>query len=355
MKRSLSNLGCDGSAERPTNDSTDFNAARPVHPATYLNVDESLPADIFTSSAVLPAGYSEFHRLAFYNIGWNSKSKKPWHTMNGLATEICEMVHDKCVDAVGICEVFNLRDDCSNPMAERRPDIMQHIVSKLNSGDGQPASSAVRSAARPAWKGQSDGHYIFVWNSNRLVLTAYNYISCGIQEHPWRMAQYLQFKPAESQYKSPVSLHVCHNHSPSSMKGKLSVSRAHRIFDTLWSHVIDNEPCGPKGVDSAVQPVAIFGGDFNCHPLTWVRFLRHTMATQACRRSVQICFSKTPPSNNVKDGALVFNACAVQEDSGWGKNHIRSGKPPPFADYHDVVLVPLRWTRRLQNSPPCSS
>lgn len=167
------------------------------------------------------------------------------------------------------------------------------------------------------------------------------------------MAQYLQFKPAESLYQSPVPLHVCHNHSPSSTKSKLCVSRACRIFATLWSHVMNNEPCGPKGVDSAVQPVAIFAGDFNCSPLTWVQCLQHEMAylTQACRRSVQVCFSKTPPSNNINDGALVFNACAVQEDSGWGKNHIRADKPPPFATDHDVVLVPFRWTRRLQTSP----
>ena len=330
-----------GSAELPANDATDPNATRPVHPAPYLNVD---------GGGVLPVGYSEYHRLSFYNISWNAKSNKPWHTMNGLAIEICEMVHDKCVDAVGICGIFDLRDDpmvCRNPMAERwnpmaerRPDIMEHIVSKLNSG-----------AERPTWKGKSDGHYIFVWNSNQLVLTAYNYISCGIEEHPWRMAQYLQFKPAESLYQSPVPLHVCHNHSPSSTKSKLCVSRACRIFATLWSHVMNNEPCGPKGVDSAVQPVAIFAGDFNCSPLTWVQCLQHEMATQACRRSVQVCFSKTPPSNNINDGALVFNACAVQEDSGWGKNHIRADKPPPFATDHDVVLVPFRWTRRLQTSP----
>ena len=217
-----------GSAELPANDATDPNATRPVHPAPYLNVD---------GGGVLPVGYSEYHRLSFYNISWNAKSNKPWHTMNGLAIEICEMVHDKCIDAVGICGVFDLRDDpmvCRNPMAERcnpmaerRPDIMEHIVSKLNSG-----------AERPTWKGKSDGHYIFVWNSNRLLLTTYNYISCGIEEHPWRMAQYLQFQPAESHYHSPVSLHVCHNHSPTSKNGKLTYDRAKRIFVALWDHVM---------------------------------------------------------------------------------------------------------------------
>ena len=91
-----------GSAELPANDATDPNATRPVHPAPYLNVD---------GGGVLPVGYSEYHRLSFYNISWNAKSNKPWHTMKGLAIEVCEMVHDKCIDAVGICGVFDLRDD----------------------------------------------------------------------------------------------------------------------------------------------------------------------------------------------------------------------------------------------------
>ena len=317
--------------------------------------DSDVQSD-FTRLAELPAGYSEFHRLAFYNIDWNGDDIEAWHTMRGLATEICDMVHDKCVDAVGICEVLNLsrgicevlnlRDDS---YWQQRQDIMKHVVWKLNSRAEQPATSADNSAQQPAWKGQSDGHYIFVWNSNRLVLTSYEYISCGIAEHPWRMAQYLQFEPAQSHYHSRVSLHVCHNHSPASKNGKLTDERAKRIFATLWDHVMNN--AHDERIDSAVQPVAIFAGDFNCSPLTWVQCLQHEMATQACRRSVQVCFSKTPPSNNINDGALVFNACAVQEDSGWGKNHIRADKPPPFATDHDVVLVPFRWTRRLQTSP----
>ena len=130
--------------------------------------------------------------------------------MDGLATEICNMVLDKCVDAVGISEVFNLKDD----LWQQRQEIMQHVVSKLNSSAARPATSADSSAARPAWDGRSNGHYIFVWNSSRLVLTEYEYVSCGIKEHHWRMAQYLQFQCAESQGGPP--LHVCHNHSPSS-------------------------------------------------------------------------------------------------------------------------------------------
>ena len=99
-----------GSAERPADDSADHRADGPVQPAEYMTGDNLPPPDIVKNSAARPAGHSEFYRLAFYNISWDAKSKKWWHTMDGLATEICDMVHVKCVDGVGINEVFNLKE-----------------------------------------------------------------------------------------------------------------------------------------------------------------------------------------------------------------------------------------------------
>ena len=54
------------------------------------------PADYISgSSAVQPAnGIPLWQRLAFYNIGWNRGSKKPVHTKEGLAKEICDMVQE---------------------------------------------------------------------------------------------------------------------------------------------------------------------------------------------------------------------------------------------------------------------
>ena len=160
-----------------------------LSPATYL----------FQCRAGRPANTNPWVKLAFYNIGWNPASKKARHTMEGLAIEIDSMVRDKGVHAVGICEVFNLKDT----KGDERQIIMQHIVKKPNS-----------SAAQPEWTGRSDGHYIFVWNSSKLLLIKYAYVSCGVDDHPWRMAQYFQFHRAELQNDSP--LHLCHNHSPSS-------------------------------------------------------------------------------------------------------------------------------------------
>ena len=120
------------------------------------------------------AGYCDFYRLAFYNIGWNITSRK--HSKENLATEICDMVRDKRADAVGISEVFSLREDHQ----EKRQNIMEHLLEKLNSSAGQPATSthtrniftAVFSV-QPVWMGRLDGHYIFVWNAYRLTLVTY--------------------------------------------------------------------------------------------------------------------------------------------------------------------------------------
>ena len=144
-----------GSAEQPAND--------------VVTAAERID-DISSGRLV---GYCDFYRLAFYNIGWNVESKKKHHTKDNLATEICDMVSDKGVDAVGISEVFNLRDDHH----EKRQNIMEQLLSKLNSSAGQPATSADSSAAQPAWMGRSDGHYIFVWNSHRLILVTSEYWS----------------------------------------------------------------------------------------------------------------------------------------------------------------------------------
>ena len=202
------------------------------------------------------AGYSNFYRLGFYNIGWNSASRK--HCKETLATEICEMVREKRADAVGISEVFNLRETAEHHQ-ERRQDIMEHLLEKLNSSAGQPATSAHTSkkwtavfSVAPVWMGRLDGHYIFVWNSYRLTLVTYEYISCGVAEHPWRMAQYLQFRHEEAQNGPP--LHICHCHSPSSRNGELTDGRRKTIFKALWSHVMRNAHNDIQS--SAVQPMS---------------------------------------------------------------------------------------------------
>ena len=273
---------------------------------------------MFKCRAEQSANTDPWVKLAFYSIGWNPASKKALHTKENLAIEIVGLVRDKNVDAVGISEVFNLRA----PMDNAREAIMQHIVAELNS-----------SAARPAWTGRSDGHYIFLWSSNKLLLQKYDYISCGVTKDPWRMAQYFQFHRAEIQYDSP--LHVCHNHSPSSGRSKMTEERRQIIFATLWNYVLQQQP------GASPRPVAIFGGDFNCAKLQWTRCLQRANFTEASRQYVQMCTSKENPLHG--DEALVFNAYAAQQNSGWGKSFPRANQPKPFSDGHDVVLVPICW------------
>ena len=71
--------------------------ARTVQPADYMTDDNLRPLVIFESNAARPVDYNDWYRLSFYNIGWNVMSKKANHTMDGLATEICNMAHCKCV------------------------------------------------------------------------------------------------------------------------------------------------------------------------------------------------------------------------------------------------------------------
>ena len=97
-----------------------------------------------------------------------------------------------------------------------------------------------------------------------------------------------------------------------------------------------------EAAGSAVQPVAVFGGNYNSAQWNWATVLKQAKDTQASWHSVQTCRSKTL-LRHPGDRAIVFNALALQEESGCGKSYKRHGKPDAFSDYHDVVLVPVCW------------
>ena len=79
----------------------------------------------------------------------------------------------------------------------------------------------------------------------------------------------------------------------------------------------------------------------------WVQCLQSAKFTQASKLNVQMCTSKANPLHG--DQAIVFNAFAAQENSGWGKSYIQTNQPLPFSDNHDVVLVPVCW-KHLQSA-----
>ena len=89
------------------------------------------------------------------------------------------------------------------------------------------------------------------------------------------------------------------------------------------------------------QPVVVYGGDFNNQQLEWIFCIRDAMETQHTRRTVLLCTSKAIPLAH-GDQAIVFNAFAAKEDSGFGKSYT-SEEYEPISDGHDVVLVPLCW------------
>ena len=275
-----------------------------VRPAKYL---------ISKPSAAPPGGFSGYYRIAFYNI---SSSDEPYH-MDGLATEISQMVHDTCADAVGIGGMSSALQ-AADVLNINYTESMLCVLYQLNI-----------SAKQPAWEGLSDGHYIFVWKSERLLCTFYEYTSCGIEEQPWRMAQYLQFQRADLESGPP--LHVCHCHSPSNNVLQLDDSRRERTFKSLWSHVMINNPVDNLNISDEL-PVAIFGGDFDCTSEQWLLCLKKEEATQASRRNVQVAGGSV-----LSHRVVVFNAFAAQEDSGWKSQ-----------SDDDVVLVSLCW--RLHNS-----
>ena len=66
-----------------------------------------------------------------------STSKLAQHTKEGLANAIRDMVQGLALDAVGISEVYNLKDDDKH---DERQMILRHPLSSLNSSAARPAA-----------------------------------------------------------------------------------------------------------------------------------------------------------------------------------------------------------------------
>ena len=97
-------------------------------------------------------------------------------------------------------------------------------------------------------------------------------------------------------------------------------------MQTFWNDVITKS--------RVPQPAVVFGGDFKCTEIQ-LAICFSVMPYNASRTTVQTCKSKDSQLHG--DIALVVNAIAFQEESGFGKSY----NPNAFSDAHDVVLVPL--------------
>ena len=151
------------------------------------------------SSASRPADRSPYYNLALYNIGSDVTTTPNPHIGGDVATEICNIIYDKCIDAIIISSLFSAKN-------ERMPQlqaIVGEVLSKLSNDDGRPANSVDRSASQPAWKSQMKGYYVCVWNTQRLTLTAYK----DSQKDPSGISQHLQFRQAQQPSGPPFHFH----------------------------------------------------------------------------------------------------------------------------------------------------
>ena len=139
-----------GSAAQPAKDTEDSTAGQTTagsdcYKLAFYNMSSDVPA-----TPAIDALSLEISQICDMVHDANKR------IIDGLTSEICDMVHDKCVDAVGISVLFNPKDD----RWQQLQAIMDQVVWKLNSSSEQRANSADSSAEPPAWKGQSDGHYV---------------------------------------------------------------------------------------------------------------------------------------------------------------------------------------------------
>ena len=150
-----------------------------------------------------------------------------------------------------------------------------------------------------------------------------------------KKGQYLKFVHADW----PQPINVVHNHSVSSDKrGKLTSKMRSTIAQTGWDIVCR--------ADSAAQPVAVFGGDYNCTPLEWYSVIRGMHGTKSMRRREQLCVSRLIEEGGLAqlhgDDALAINCVALHEASRYGNSfRARGVSNNGFSDNHDLVLVPI--------------
>ena len=119
--------------------------AKALTPAEYMAGDCLPPPGSREDLTAPPDGYCAPYRLAFYDIGWKISSKERRHTMVNLGKEICDIVRDKEVDAMGISQVFDVKE--RHP--QKRQSIMKHLLSKLNSSAGQSATCLLYTSPSP--------------------------------------------------------------------------------------------------------------------------------------------------------------------------------------------------------------
>ena len=228
-------------------------------PRSYAAATELAPHIV--SSAVPPANtrwvrQTDVFRFASINLGWDFHSQR--HTPEWLCDAVEDVIQARALDALGLSEIFEI-DNNSLVAITRKQKILQIILMRLNSKD---------SAGQPSWTGRLDIHSIFIWKRHLNRVHA-ELVSCGINVHEYRKAQYLQFHPAEA--KCPI--HTFHTHSPSSKKRKLTLERKKYVLRNLWNHAMMRHRAISGSAAQSAEPSVIFMGDYNLDLLEWTTCL----------------------------------------------------------------------------------
>ena len=198
------------------------------------------------------------------------------------------------VHVLSLCEVFDI-DDGRN--------LQQRVGEQLVNGLNQSME----------------------WGGTWVYAACYHYITLWRTDLGFRCEEETGFHsrvPGRSwQHPDwPQPVHPVNPHSPSSRsRGTLTMEMRKTIAKTSWDIVC--------GCDVTAQPVAVFGGDFNCSSLHWDMVLRDMdNSTRASRRRVNICWSRDsrdpPPRRG--DAALACNCLALQG----------SLREPPWQHWH---------------------
>ena len=256
-------------------------AAQPVVTPGSSTAAQRLVGDAaqLVVSSSQQSALTKVYKFASYNIGWNITDKS--RSATRLANELLEVWRRHSFHAIGVSEVFEVDYPAQTLVAvnAQRQAILDVIVAAFND-----AAATDDAAQLVVWQGRVDGHCMYLWHSSLGLLHA-DYISLGINEQPWRKAQYLCFRPADAL----APLHVYHLHSPSPGKKKkdkqdrrLTKTARFDIVSTICRHALQQHRSGaaqpavnpwPYNTYQYTWPSVLLTGDFNNTASQWRDFL----------------------------------------------------------------------------------
>ena len=156
-----------------------------------------------------------------------------------LCAEVRALVAHHHVHVLSICEVFGIDDGLNE-----EHKVGQRLADGLNQSHEWGGT----------WTYATCYHYLTLWRTDLgFHCEEETGFHSRVEGRSWQKGHYLRF--VHPDWPQPV--HHVNHHSPSSRsRGTLTLEMRKTIAKTSWELV--------RGSDGAAQPVAVFGGDFNC-------------------------------------------------------------------------------------------